>query len=1142
MTVMSLFGIYSALADSGLFDRDYYLAAHPEIAAAHLDPLVHYIEEGARRGLRPHPEFDVSYYLEQCALSGERPENPLFHYVTVGAARGLRRARQAQRSAAAVERDDCMIYIDAPRLTDGALPGPIFGSLAVAGWALARAGVSSVDIAIDGVRLLSAHYGIPRPDVRAAYPDWDDALRSGFAASIPHRSLPRGRHRVAVALRDKAGHETTREFGIEVEGRDDGTGPGALRRKMTQAEIDLDARILASLAWHPVFALLLPIGGDAQAGGRLQATLASLRDQAYRDWRLIVVAEDGKAGARKRVLDGFADIADRVTFAPRPRGASLGRLARAMAKGAQPVLVSVLRPGDELGCDALIELALASGLHRGADFFYADDRRTDPHGIAAPFLKPDWSPDLLLSMNYVGRWCATAELLERAGLTVEAVLRNGDYDAVLRASEAARAIRHIPAVLFEPAATSDPEERAARAALETALARRGIEGEVVPGSVAGSWRVRRAVAGDATVSVIIPTRASRGLVRTCIETLRAATAHRSYEIVALDHIPDDAPEWKSWLAGAADRVIAVEGAFNWSRFNNLAAAGCGGDYLLFLNDDIEVAEPSWLDAMLEHAQRDEVGAVGPMLLYPDRTIQHAGMFLAAPGVARHAFRFLAERDPGYFGLAQVLRNVIAVTGACLLTRRAVFERAGGFDERHSIVNGDLDYCLRLWDRGLSTVYTPHARLIHHEAASRAGLADDYHAEQFAERWRSAFVAGDPFYHPGLSVHSDDVAPEPEPARMILSGHPIFARAEIERILAVKLDHIGDCITALPALRRLKRLFPKARLSVLAGPWARGIWPLGDCVDEVIEFAFYHARSSLGIREPSEDDLAALRQRLAPYRFDLAVDLRKAPDTRHILQYTGARRFAGFDHGGRFAWLDVALEWDGDTQLVTKRHHVSDDLVSLVDAIAAASEPGRAPILRPSSRALRLPARLAAQLFARPVVCVHPGAGTEMRQWPVRQFADLIDLLVEHQNVNVALIGGPDEAPIAEELLAAVAARDRVVPLIGALALSDLPAFLVRCALFVGNNSGPKHMAAGLGVPTVAVHSGVVDGVEWGPMGPAAVAVQREMSCGPCYLEKRADCPRDLACLTGLGAGDVYRICERLLPLASRKPRRQGAHA
>jgi ADP-heptose:LPS heptosyltransferase/GT2 family glycosyltransferase len=1127
-TVMSLFGIYGALAGSGLFDANYYLATNPEIAATHLDPLVHYIEEGARRGLRPHPAFDVSYYLEQCALSGEHPENPLFHYLTVGAARGLQREREQPKPDADSDAD-CKLFVDAPQRSDGAVPTPIRGSLLIAGWALARAGVASLDVEIDGMRLLSAHHAIPRPDVQKAFPDWDDALHSGFAASIPHRSLPPGRHGVGVVLRDKAGKQAKIEFRIEVEGVADGTGPGSLRRKMTQAEIDLDRRVLAALDWDPVFCLPLVSGGDARSIARLHVTLRSLRAQAYGQWRAVIVARDGrKSDLRERALDGFDDLADRVTLATQPRKSPLARLAQDVVDRRRPILVSVLRAGDELGCDALMQFALASGMHRDADLLYADDWRPGPHGTAAPFLKPDWSPDLLLSTNYIGRWCASADLLDRAGVSVETLLRDGDYDAVLRCSEQARSIHHVQAVISQPDPAEGDGAAGARRALEAALARRGIAGEVVAGKVPGRWRVRRALAAPEKVSIIIPTRAARGLIRTCIETLRSLTAYRKYEIVAIDDIPDAAADWKAWLAQAADRVIAAEGSFNWSRYNNRAAAQCRGRYLLFLNDDIEIIDPSWLEGLLEHAQRTEVGAVGPMLLYPDRTIQHAGMFLAAPGTARHAFRFLPEHDSGYFGLAQLQRNVIAVTGACLLTRREVFERAGGFEERHDIVNGDLDYCLRLWAQGLSNVYTPHVRLIHHERASRSSLAEAYDADAFAERWRGAFLAGDPFFHPGLSIASDDVLPEPEPARTILSGHPIFAREDIRRILAVKLDHIGDCITALPALRRLKRHFPTARLSVLAGPWAKDVWPMEPAIDEVIEFEFYHARSSLGIREVSQAALGELRRRLAPHRFDLAVDLRKAPDTRTILQQTGARQLAGFDYGGRFAWLDVALEWDADPQLVAKRQHVGDDLINLVDAIATAAEPDRRAIARQPSAPLRLPARIKDRLFAKPVVCVHPGAGNAMRQWPASHFADLIDLLIERQGVNVVLIGGPDEQAIGRAVLEASARRESVFSLIGTLKLADLPSLLVQCVLFIGNNSGPKHLAAGLGVPTVAVHSGVVDGVEWGPMGPSAVAVQREMTCAPCYLERPEDCARHLACLTGLAAGGVYRVCEKLL--------------
>ena len=186
----------------------------------------------------------------------------------------------------------------------------------------------------------------------------------------------------------------------------------------------------------------------------------------------------------------------------------------------------------------------------------------------------------------------------------------------------------------------------------------------------------------------------------------------------------------------------MPGAFNWSRFNNAGAAAAHGDYLLFLNDDIDMSQPDWLEVLLEQARRPDVGVVGARLLYPAGTVQHAGQYLA-DGHARHAFRFADAGTPGPFGLATVTREVIAVTGACQLMRRGVFTQLGGYEEAHSIVNNDLDFCLRSWRAGLAVIYTPHASLIHHELASRAALDDIYDAARFFRRLADAVSARRP---------------------------------------------------------------------------------------------------------------------------------------------------------------------------------------------------------------------------------------------------------------------------------------------------------------------------------------------------------------------------------------------------------------
>jgi ADP-heptose:LPS heptosyltransferase len=275
-------------------------------------------------------------------------------------------------------------------------------------------------------------------------------------------------------------------------------------------------------------------------------------------------------------------------------------------------------------------------------------------------------------------------------------------------------------------------------------------------------------------------------------------------------------------------------------------------------------------------------------------------------------------------------------------------------------------------------------------------------------------------------------------------------------------------------------------------------------------------------------------RLAPFKFDLAVDLRKHGDTRKLLKYSGALLTAGFDFRGEFAWLDIALNWEGDNQLARKRQHVSNDLVNLVNSIAAAGEQHRTAFKRPpdwSKRQVPIISRLTGLgLYRRRIVCVHPAAGNEMRQWPERHFAGIINLLLDTEDIDIAVIGGPDESDTANRVLDMVNEKDRVYMLAGKFKLNELPLFLDSCALFIGNNSGPKHIAAHLGVPTIGVHSGVVDAREWGPIGDAAVAIRRDMICAPCYLAKREDCHRQLACVEGLAPSHLLPMCRKMLAL------------
>jgi ADP-heptose:LPS heptosyltransferase/GT2 family glycosyltransferase len=1029
-------------------------------------------------------------------------------------------------------------HIDHPVVAGGRAELPSHGGLFIEGWAVADRAVASIEVFLDGASLGHATHGLPRKGVQEAFPDRPNALLSGFAFSAPRRPEP-GRHEVSIAIRDIEGTTRAAEFALEVLPASREPAAWSLRRHVALPELALKTAALSAAGFAAEFLVLLRAEDDSPvAPDRVRATLSSLSRQAYPEWRLAFLLPEGAAGLQRALLDEFTDIAAKtVPFD------QLDDIALSSGTADNHCTYTVpLSAGDELGADALLELALAAAECPEVGFLYGDERRVDPaSGTVGPYFKPDWSPELLLSTNYIGRvWAASIDLLRRAGTGLSHLAESSEYDSVLRLTEAAAGIGHVPKVLCARGPARLDDERQERAALAGAAARRGIEGTIEPGCLPGFHRLKRTVRAGALVSIVMPTAGVRDLFKTAITTLRALTRYRDFEIILVENIPAEDTAAKQWAAENADTVVSMAGPFNWSRFSNAGVARAKGEFLLFLNDDIEVVAPDWLDALLEHAARPEIGIVGPQLLYPDGTVQHAGMFLSETG-ARHAFRFLRRDASGPFGLALTQREVIAVTGASMMIRRDTFTELGGFDEAHEIINNDLDFCLRAHRAGLRTVFTPYATLIHHEKASRALLDETHDAGRFAAAWGERLAIGDPFFNPYLSKSYDDYVPDPEPVELVYPARPWAPREAIRRILVLKLDEIGDFVTALPALRRLKLHFPAAELTILVPPASQDLSFLEQAVDRVIPSRIFEGSAATRWREPDAAVLAELSRQLRPDRFDLAIDMRRQPETRFLLQHTGARWLAGFDTGGRFPWLDIVAGLSGDVARTAKQKHVTEDMLSLVDTVAAAFEnPAPARRLPPAEarRALADRADMAEILAGwqgERIVGIHPAAGAENRQWPAQHFAALIDLLAAEEGMRSLIVGSPEDGAIAQAVLAQAARPDAVRSLVGRTGVGDLPLVLQACDLFVGNNSGPQHLAASLGVATVCIHSGVIDPREWGPMGPLAVSVRREMICSPCYLAHAAECHRDLACLRRIEPRQVLQACRMLLRAANSMP-------
>ncbi|HEV8677840.1 MAG TPA: hypothetical protein VGQ90_00590, partial [Stellaceae bacterium] len=370
--------------------------------------------------------------LRVCREDGEIHEAPI--RVVAGAASSVGRADAGA---------DHRLHLDAPEVIDGAVERPVRGNLQISGWALARSGVAAIEIAVDGRPLALADYGLRRLDIRAAFPDWDDSLASGYSALLPMRVVPEGNHTVSVTLRDKSDRTTRIDFQIEVEEHPDAPGPWSLKRKMAQAEIDLDRNILEHCARPARFAVVLPLGDDEDSLLWAGVTLATLCAQAYPHWRLVVAPQGtGKPAtlAADRLLARWQPVADRIAVVRDPTPRALAGVDWGAGIPGGETFFTVLSPGDELGVDAFLEMAIAAALHPDGDFFYSDERCRNPAtGAVEAFFKPQWSPDLLISTNYIGRlWCAHADLLQSVADPAEPLLGRGEYDLVLRCTEAAR--------------------------------------------------------------------------------------------------------------------------------------------------------------------------------------------------------------------------------------------------------------------------------------------------------------------------------------------------------------------------------------------------------------------------------------------------------------------------------------------------------------------------------------------------------------------------------------------------------------------------------------------------------------------------------------------------------------------------------
>ncbi len=489
------------------------------------------------------------------------------------------------------------------------------------------------------------------------------------------------------------------------------------------------------LPWSPLITVIALINKKEYLTSMIESVIA----QTYGRWELILI-NDGRDYRDERI-----------------KKAETIKEAFSLCKGS---FVTFINSSDRLSPFALFEFLQVINKYPKADFIYSDEdsiledgRRHSPH------FKPDWSPDTLKSFNYINHICLKKILVDKVGSDYIS-----DYDYILRASEEAKEIIHIPSILYHSGIKCINKEHDIKA-LKNHLERTGFEGHVKEGHSDGFYKVTYKIKDNPKISILLPTKDHAEDLKRCVTSVTDKSTYKNFEIIIIENGSSEKETfifYDELKKKDNIKIIKWDKPFNYSACNNFGAASSTGDILLFLNNDTEVINPDWLERMIEHIQRKEVGAVGAKLYYPDNTLQHGGVIIDKKTLARHLYRHAPKDDAGYFGRLKTVQNVSAVTGACLMVKKEVFEEAGRFDEKFAFNFNDTDLCLKIRQMGYLIVWTPYAELYHYECKTRGTLDSREKVESFRKeqelfhiQWVDILSKGDPYLSSHLTLKEED---------------------------------------------------------------------------------------------------------------------------------------------------------------------------------------------------------------------------------------------------------------------------------------------------------------------------------------------------------------------------------------------------
>lgn len=543
--------------------------------------------------------------------------------------------------------------------------------------------------------------------------------------------------------------------------------PIEYRKWLKENEKDVD---YIKLKYKPLISIITPVYNVEKR--YLKECIDSVINQSYENWELCLIDDKSTNKETIDTLKEYEGQDKRIKIKYRKENGNISKASNDGIDMSKGEFIALLDNDDVLDKDSLYFMVEKLNEDNTLDFIYSDEDKIDTTGKrCTPHFKPDFSPDTLLSLNYICHFTMIRKkLVEKVNKFEEGLEGAQDYDLFLKVTEQTEKIAHIPKILYHwrmlKTSTSMSIDnksyatKVGKTAIENALKRRKIDGDVIIDEKSGYYRVKYNLKKEPLVSIIIPTRDYANITRKCLESIYEKTTYKNFEIILANNSSSEQETFKLFDEMKKKhknfKVVDVNIEFNYSKINNIAVKESKGEIIVLLNNDTEVISPEWLTEMASYAYQDHIGTVGPKLLYEDGTIQHAGVLLGLGGVASHAYIGSAKDELGMFGRLSVPYNYAANTAACLAVKKSIFEKVNGLEEDLMVAYNDIDFNIKVLKEGYYNVFLPHVQLIHYESKSRGLDTTSEKYERFLkesnymyEKWDN-IIKNDPFYNESFS--------------------------------------------------------------------------------------------------------------------------------------------------------------------------------------------------------------------------------------------------------------------------------------------------------------------------------------------------------------------------------------------------------